>query len=109
MSTDPGHEPADSTARAATRARRAALQVAGVADLHSGRFAEIRTYLAGSTVPGVRVEAGAVHVHTVLLPGSDLPLVAGEVHDAVAAATGRPVVVHVDDVTTSDNPLRSTP
>ncbi|WP_200837499.1 hypothetical protein [Ruania rhizosphaerae] len=95
-------------AEAATRARTAALGTDGVAELHAGKFAEVRTYLPGATVPGVRVEDGVVHVHVVLTPDRDIPATTGLVHTAVAAATGFEVVVHVDDVATTERPLRST-
>ncbi|UFU06675.1 hypothetical protein [Ruania halotolerans] len=95
---DPG-----TTAETASRARAAALDVPQVIDLHTGRLSEVRTYLPGRTIPGVRLVNGTVHVHVLLALGSRIPDVAGAVHEAVATATGAPVLVHVDELAAPDH------
>ena len=89
--TLPAAQLADAVA-AATRA------VPGVADLHTGAFGEVATYLPGRRVNGVRLREQVTEVHIVLTWGSPLLDTADRVRAAVAALVTTPVDVTVEDV-----------
>ncbi|NVN48291.1 hypothetical protein [Mycolicibacterium hippocampi] len=86
-------EPADTVA-AIVRA------VPGVAELHSGMFGEVGTYLPGRRVPGIRIGDQGVDVHITVWQGVAVRDTAAAVRAAVAASRpGVPVNVTVEDVT----------
>ncbi|WP_431903144.1 hypothetical protein [Amycolatopsis thermoflava] len=71
--------------------------VPAVADLDSGRFGDIATYLPGRRVAGVRVRPEEITIGVVIR----YPAIVGEVAAAVRAAVGkvdRPVRVAVVDI-----------
>lgn len=72
--------------------------VPGVADLHAGPFGEVGTYLPGRRVPGIRQGANGTDVHVTLLFGSPVRETAVRIRHVVAALTGGPVHVTVEDV-----------
>ena len=78
----------------ADRVRSAVLAVPGVADMHSGSFGEVATYLPGRRVDGVRVRSDSTEVHVVIEWGAPAGLTA----DAVRAATARITATRVDVV-----------
>lgn len=85
-------EPADRLA-AVVRA------IPGVADLHSGMFGEVGTYLPGRRVPGIRLTDDTVQIHLSALVGSPIRDVAAAVRRAVTAEyPGLAVDVTVEDV-----------
>lgn len=75
-----------------------------VVDLHAGSPVQVATYLPGRRVPGVRLQEDRIDVHVVLEWSDDLLSSAASVRDAVEAATGRPTVVHVEDIRLPDSP-----
>lgn len=79
--------------------RAAVLAVPGVADLHSGSYGEVATYLPGRKVQGVRVRAERTEVHVVLDWGSPALATADAVRGAAMAITATAVNVHVQDFT----------
>ncbi|MGB3356550.1 MAG: hypothetical protein WBB00_27765, partial [Mycobacterium sp.] len=86
-------EPADTVA-AIVRA------VPGVAELHSGMFGEVGTYLPGRRVPGIRIGDDTIDVHITVWQGAAVRDTAAAVRAAVAASRpGTPVNVTVEDVT----------
>jgi uncharacterized alkaline shock family protein YloU len=102
---DPGTAPRDDRDddAAALAARIAALieRVPGVAALHAGTYGDIRTYLPGGRLTGVRVGRPdePVEVALVLELGRPIPAVVADVRRAVATVCGdRPVDVTVADV-----------
>jgi hypothetical protein len=56
----------------------AVLACPDVAGMSAGAFGEIRSYLPGRTVPGVRLGDESVEVHVVARYGPPLPEVAGQ-------------------------------
>lgn len=82
----------------AEQVRTAVLGVAGVVALHSGLFGEVATHLPGRRIDGVRVRPDRTEVHVVLDWGAPVLTVADAVRAAVAAVTGTPVDVVVEDV-----------
>jgi len=78
----------------ADRVRAAVLAVPGVADMHSGSFGEVATYLPGRRVDGVRVRSDSTEVHVVIEWG----VPAGRTADAVRAATAKITATRVDVV-----------
>ena len=98
---DPPGEPADA---AAVAAQLAALigRVPGVVALHPGTYGDVRTYLPGGRLTGVRVGQPDEPVEVALVLGLDrpIPAVVADVRKAVARVCGdRPVDVTVADVT----------
>ena len=77
--------------------RAAVLAVPGVADLHSGSYGEVATYLPGRKVQGVRMRAERAEVHVVLDWGSPALATADAVRRAASAITATAVDVHVQD------------
>ncbi|WP_211489695.1 hypothetical protein [Georgenia thermotolerans] len=107
MSTAPS--PAPPAAGVAVAVAEVTRAVPGVARLHPGAFGEVATYLPGHRVPGVRVRPDGVEVHVVveraLLDRREpLPQVAERIHRAVAALTGGPVHVFIDDLAEPPRP-----
>jgi hypothetical protein len=80
--------------------RDAVRAVPGVTGLYGGRFGEIATYLPGRRVSGIRSDETGTDVHVVLRSDVDLRVTAQAVHRAVAALTGGPVHVYIDDLAT---------
>ena len=78
----------------ADRVRSAVLAVPGVADMHTGSFGEVATYLPGRKVDGVRVRSDSTEVHVVI----DWGVPAGRTADAVRAATANITATRVDVV-----------
>lgn len=78
----------------ADRVRSAVLAVPGVADLHTGSFGEVATYLPGRRVDGVRVRGDSTEVHVVI----DWGVPAGRTADAVRTATANITATRVDVV-----------
>jgi hypothetical protein len=76
----------------------AARAVPGVADLHTGAFGEVATYLPGRRVNGVRLRDDVTEIHVVLTWGSPLLVTADRVRAAVAALVTTAVEVTVEDV-----------
>lgn len=73
--------------------------VPGVADLHTGMFGEVATYLPGRRVNGVRVADGHADVHITIAPQAPVRETAAAVRAAVAAAfPGLLVDVTVEDI-----------
>jgi hypothetical protein len=97
-------EPAEAVAEAV-------LAVPAVARLHQGTFGEVGTYLPGRRVPGVRIRPDGVEVHVVVERAVldrrvPLPVVAEEIHRAVAARVPGPVHVYIEDL--AEPPRRPT-
>lgn len=91
-SSDPGSTEADLV-------HAAVLRCAGVAALSAGTFGEIRSYLPGRTVPGVKVSDEAVEVHIVAHYGPPVTTVAEQVRSALATLlAGRQLLLDVDDI-----------
>ncbi len=88
-------EPAAQTADLIAVAVRA---VRGVADLHSGSFGEVATYLPGRRVPGVRIRDEETEVHVVLRWGAPVLETADAVRAAARTYVRTPVLVVVQDV-----------
>jgi hypothetical protein len=85
-----------------------------VADLSSGAFGQVATYLPGRRVPGVRLDPevdGRIDVHVVGVYGIPISVLAAEVRAAVASVLpGRPVDVRVEDLTAAgDMPVAPPP
>jgi hypothetical protein len=77
----------------------AVLACPDVAGMSAGTLGEIRSYLPGRTVPGVRLGDEAVEVHVVARYGPPLPEVAGQIGRALAPLLpGRAVRVVVEDI-----------
>jgi hypothetical protein len=77
----------------------AVLACPDVAGMSAGTFGEIRSYLPGRTVPGVRLGDDAIEVHVVARYGPALPEVAGQIGRALAPLLpGRAVRVVVEDI-----------
>lgn len=76
----------------------AARSVPGVADLHTGAFGEVATYLPGRRVNGIRLRDDTTEVHFVVTWGSPVLVTADQVRAAVAALVSTPVDVTVEDV-----------
>jgi len=76
----------------------AALAVDGVADLHTGTFGEVATYLPGRRVSGVRITADVTEVHLVLRWGAPVLATADAVRVAVQPLVATPVDIAVQDV-----------
>lgn len=89
-----GPRPDDLADRVATAVR----TVPGVADLHTGAFGEVGTYLPGRRVDGVQIRADHCAVHVVLYWGSPVLETADRVRSEVAQLVGRRVDVTVEDV-----------
>lgn len=78
----------------------AVLACPDVSDLSAGAFGEIRSYLPGRSVPGVKVDDDAVEVHIVARFGPPLRAIAAQIDDALAPLlAGRELRVTVEDVT----------
>jgi uncharacterized alkaline shock family protein YloU len=87
----------------------AALACPDVAGMSAGVFGEVRSYLPGRAVPGVRLSDEAVEVHVVARYGPSLPAVAGEIDRAVAALLpGRAVRVFIEDILLPGEPETTT-
>jgi uncharacterized alkaline shock family protein YloU len=77
----------------------AVLACPDVAGMSAGAFGEIRSYLPGHTVPGVKLGEEAVEVHVVARYGPPLPEVASQIGRALAPLlSGRAVRVVVEDI-----------
>ena len=76
----------------------AARSVPGVADLHTGAFGEVATYLPRRRVNGVRLRDDVTEIHVVLSWGSPLLQTADRVRAAVSGLVTTPVEVTVEDV-----------
>lgn len=99
--TVPSLEPADVI-------RATVLAVPGVADMHSGTFGEVGTYLPGRRVDGVRIRADVTEVHVALTWGSPVLAVADDIRAAVEPLVGTPVDVSIQDVVPDQPQLRRT-
>lgn len=76
--------------------------VPGVADLHTGMFGEVATYLPGRRVHGVRIADNHADVHITIAPQAPVRETAAAVRAAVAAAyPGLVVDVTVEDIAPS--------
>ena len=83
----------------------AVLACPGVVALHAGMFGDVRAYLPGRTVPGIRLGGQAVEVHVTAWYGPPLPAVAAQIAAAVEPLlAGRPLRVVVEDVEVPDDP-----
>jgi len=84
--------------------------VSGVADLHSGMFGEIGTYLPGRRVPGIRVAEGVAEVHISVVFGVSIGDTAAAVRSAVGAQLPDVTTVNVivEDVVPVQSPSRGT-
>jgi hypothetical protein len=70
-----------------------------VADLHSGAYGEVATYLPGRRVPGVRITPVAVEIHVVGHLAPSMSWIAAQIRDAVKDRVGGlPVDVTIEDV-----------
>lgn len=82
--------------------------VPGVADLHSGMFGEVATYLPGRRLVGVRVTDDRVDVHITVTQDAPIRSTAAAVRAAVAAVLPDLAVdVTVEDV--APNPTTTPP
>jgi hypothetical protein len=69
--------------------------------LHSGRFAEVATYLAGRRVPGVCLTPTAVFVHLIGIYPATVAEIDGAVRAAVAPdLAGLPLMITIEDYNT---------
>lgn len=82
----------------ADRVAAAVRAVPGVADLHTGAFGEVATYLPGRKVAGVQIRTDHCAVHVVLYWGSPVLQTADRVRSAVTALVGTRVDVTIEDV-----------
>lgn len=89
--------PRSGSGEVADAVRAAVLAVPGVADLHSGSYGEVATYLPGRKVAGVRVRPERTEVHVVLDWGAPALTTADAVRGAATAITATAVDVHVQD------------
>lgn len=83
---------------AADLVRAAVLALPGVADLHTGAFGEVATYLPGRKVDGVRVRPDGAQVDVVLEWGAPVLATADDVRRVATSITGKPVDVVVQDI-----------
>ncbi len=86
--------------------------VPGVADLHTGAFGEVATYLPGRRVGGIRLLPGRCEVHVVIRWGSPVLATAAAIRAAAAASVTGPVDVTIEDVVVpaaSANPAPANP
>lgn len=90
--TGPGPAEVADAVAAAVRA------VPGVADLHTGTFGEVATYLPGRRVNGVRLRPEVTEVHVVLTWGVPVLAAADAVRGAVSPLVATRVDVTVEDV-----------
>lgn len=98
---DPPGDPAGDAAAVAAQLAALIERVPGVAALHAGTYGDVRTYLPGGRLTGVRVGQPdePVEVALVLGLGRPIPAVVADVRKAVATVCGdRPVDVTVADV-----------
>jgi uncharacterized alkaline shock family protein YloU len=87
----------------ADRISAAVLACPDVAAMSAGAFGEVRSYLPGRSVPGVRIGDEAVEVHVVARYGSPLPAVAARIDRAVTRVSdGRAVRVVIEDIQLTD-------
>lgn len=93
--TQPAAELADLVAAAARG-------VPGVADLHTGAFGEVATYLPGRRVDGVRLRDDVTEVHLVLRWGAPVLATADAVRATIVALVPGRVDVAVQDVVDPD-------
>lgn len=86
----------------AERIRAAVVATDGVAELHSGAFGEVATYLPGGRVAGIRVDRSGIEVHIVVYLEADIREVAENVRRVAQAlfSEQRPCTVVVEDVVT---------
>ncbi len=83
----------------ADRIREAVLACPDVVGLFGGAFGEIRSYLPGRSVAGVRVDEERVQVHVVARYGPPLTEVATQIGSALAPLLAdRPLRVVVEDI-----------
>lgn len=94
----PAREGPDRHVELADLVRAAVLGVPGVADMHTGTFGEVATYLPGRRVDGVRIRPDVTEVHVVVTWGSPVLLVADELRAAIEPLVGTPVDVSIQDV-----------
>lgn len=80
----------------------AALDVAGVRDLHGGMFGEVATYAPGTKITGIRIDGDHGEVHLVTDLSRNLRTVAEEVRTEAERIAGLPFVVTVEDVRIDD-------
>lgn len=79
-----------------------------VAALSAGEFGQIRSYLAGRTVPGVRLDDALLDVHIVARYGTPLHTIADRIGQAVRPwLTGRSLTVTVEDILLPGETLRA--
>jgi hypothetical protein len=70
-----------------------------VAALTVGEFGRIQTFLAGRSVPGVRVRDGSVEVHVVVSYGTPIPAIADAIEAAAAPfLRGQTLSIGIDDI-----------
>ena len=98
---DPPGEPGADAAAVAARIVALIERVPGVAALHAGTYGDVRTYLPGGRLTGVRVGRPEEPVEVAVVLGLErpIPAVVADVRKAVATVCGaRPVDVTVADV-----------
>ncbi len=78
--------------------------VPGVANLHTGAFGEVATYLPGRRVGGIRLLPGRCEVHVVIRWGSPVLATAAAIRAAAAASVTGPVDVTIEDVVVAAEP-----
>lgn len=84
----------------ADRVAAAVRAVPGVADLHTGAFGEVATYLPGRRVEGVQIRTDLCAVHVALYWGVPVLETADRVRTAVWPLVGTRVDVTIEDVIT---------
>ncbi len=94
----PAREGPDGHGELADLVRAAVLSVPGVADMHTGTFGEVATYLPGRRIDGVRIRPDTTEVHVIVTWGSPVLAVADELRAAVEPLVGTPVDVSIQDV-----------
>lgn len=82
----------------AGRVAAAVLTVPGVADLHTGTYGEVATYLPGRRVNGIRLRDDVAEVHVVLVYGVPVLRTADAIRRTVEPLVATPVHVAVEDV-----------
>ncbi len=83
--------------------------VPGVANLHTGAFGEVATYLPGRRVGGIRLLPGRCEVHVVIRWGSPVLATAAAIRAAAAASVTGPVDVTIEDVVVPAEPANPAP
>lgn len=80
-----------------------------VANLHTGAFGEVATYLPGRRVGGIRLQPERCEIHVVIRWGSPVLATAAAIRAAAAASVTGPVDVTIEDVIGPAEPANPAP